>query len=78
MNSSIFTLNSADFIKGLIVAVLSTVITVVYQTVETGSLTFDWKSIGTMALTTALAYIMKNLFTNSTGKLFAAEQKWYM
>jgi hypothetical protein len=39
------------------------------------SLIFDWKSIGTMALTTALAYIMKNLFTNSAGKLFAKEQK---
>jgi hypothetical protein len=74
MNSPIFTLNSSDFLKGLIMAVLSTVITVVYQTVEAGSLVFDWKAIGTMALTTALAYIMKNLFTNSTGKLFAKEQ----
>lgn len=75
MNSTFLNLNSSDFLKGLIMAVLSTVITVVYQTVEAGSLTFDWKAIGTMALTTALAYIMKNLFTNSTGKLFAKEQK---
>jgi len=75
MNSTFLTLNSSDFLKGLIMAVLSTVITVVYQTVEAGSLIFDWKSIGTMALTTALAYIMKNLFTNSAGKLFAKEQK---
>jgi hypothetical protein len=75
MNSTFLNLNSTDFIKGLLMAVLSTIITVIYQTVEAGSLTFDWKSIGTMALTTALAYIMKNLFTNSTGKLFAAEQK---
>jgi len=74
MNSTFLTLNSNDFIKGLIMAVLSTVITVVYQTVEAGSLVFDWKAIGTMALTTALAYIMKNLFTNSTGKLFAKEK----
>jgi hypothetical protein len=74
MNSPFLTLNSNDFLKGLIMAVLSTVITVVYQTVEAGSLVFDWKAIGTMALTTALAYIMKNLFTNSTGKLFAKEQ----
>lgn len=77
MNSTFLNLNSTDFLKGLIMAVLSTVITVVYQTVEAGSLIFDWKAIGTMALTTALAYIMKNLFTNSTGKLFAKEQKWY-
>ena len=75
MNSSIFTLNTNDFIKGLIMAVLSSVITVVYQTVESGSLVFDWKAIGTIALTSGLAYIMKNLFTNSTGKLFAKEQK---
>jgi hypothetical protein len=73
MKSTIFTLNSSDFIKGLIMAVLSTVITVVYQTVEAGSLTFDWKAIGTMALTTALAYIMKNLFTNSAGGFLKKE-----
>jgi len=73
MNSTFLNLNTNDFIKGLIMAVLSSVITVVYQTVETGSLTFDWKAIGTIALTSALAYIMKNLFTNSTGKLFAKE-----
>ena len=74
MNSTFLNLNSTDFIKGLIMAVLTTVITVIYQTVEAGSLTFDWKAIGTMALTSALAYIMKNLFTNSTGKLFGKEQ----
>lgn len=75
MQSTFLNLNTNDFIKGLVMAVLSTVITIVYQTVEAGSLVFDWKSIGTMALTTALAYIMKNLFTNSTGTLFAPESK---
>jgi putative exporter of polyketide antibiotics len=75
MNSPIFTLNSSDFLKGLIMAVLSSVITVIYQTVEAGSLIFDWKAIGTMALTSAIAYIMKNLFTNSTGKFLGKEQK---
>jgi len=74
MQSTFLTLNNNDFLKGLIMAVLSTVITIVYQTVEAGSLVFDWKAIGTMAITSALAYIMKNLFTNSTGKLFAKEK----
>ena len=73
MNSPFLNLNTTDFIKGLVMAVLSSVITIVYQTVEAGSLTFDWKAIGTIALTSAIAYIMKNLFTNSTGKLFAKE-----
>lgn len=72
--STFLNLNSSDFLKGLLMAVLSSVITVVYQTVEAGSLVFDWKAIGTMALTSALAYIMKNLFTNSKGQLFGKEQ----
>jgi hypothetical protein len=72
--STLFTLNTSDFIKGLLMAVLSTVITIVYQTVEAGSLVFDWTAIGTMALTSALAYIMKNLFTNSQGLLFKKEK----
>jgi hypothetical protein len=72
--STFLNLNSSDFIKGLLMAVLSSVITVVYQTVEAGSLVFDWKAIGTMAITSALAYIMKNLFTNSKGQLFGKEQ----
>jgi hypothetical protein len=67
-------LNTADFIKGLLMAVLSTVITIAYQTVEAGSLVFDWKTIGTMALTSALAYIMKNLLTNSQVQLFKKEK----
>ena len=74
MQSTLFTLNTTDFIKGLLMAVLSTVITIVYQTVEAGSLVFDWKAIGTMALTSALAYIMKNLLTNSDGQLFKKEK----
>jgi hypothetical protein len=73
MNSSIFTLNSSDFIKGLITAVLTSVVTIIYQTISTGSLTFDWKAVATVALTSALGYIMKNLLTNSAGKFLAAE-----
>lgn len=73
MGSTIFTLNTSDFLKGLIMAVLSSVITVIYQTIEAGSLVFDWKAIGTMALTAGLAYIMKNLFTNSNGGFLKRE-----
>jgi hypothetical protein len=74
MNSTFFNLNATDFIKGLLMAVLSSVITVVYQTIEAGSLVFDWKAIGTIALTSGLAYIMKNLFTNSTGGFLKREK----
>jgi hypothetical protein len=65
MKSSIFTLNKVDFVKGLVIAVLTSVITIIYNTVQTGSITFDWNSITTAAATAALAYILKNLLTNS-------------
>jgi len=74
MNSSIFTLNKADFIKGLIIAVFTAVITLLYNTVQTGSLTFDWKAISTAAASAALAYIMKNLLTNSSDEFLKKEK----
>ncbi len=75
MNSTFLSLNTKDFIKGLLVAVLSAVVTIVYNTIQTGSLEFDWKAIGITALTSALAYIMKNLFSNSTGGFLQKESK---
>jgi hypothetical protein len=71
--SKFFSLNSNDFIKGLVVAVLSAVITLLYSTIQTGTLTIDWKQIGIVALTSALAYITKNLVTNSDGTLLQKE-----
>lgn len=70
MNSTLFNLNTQDFIKGLVVAVASSVVTILYSTLESGSLSFDWKQIGIVALTSAIGYLMKNLFTNQEGKLF--------
>jgi EamA domain-containing membrane protein RarD len=74
MNSSIFTLNKSDFLKGLIIAVLTAVITVAYNTVQTGTLSFDWKAISTAAASAALAYIMKNLLTNSNDEFLKKEK----
>ena len=73
MKSSIFTLNKTDFLKGLIIAVLTAVITVAYNTVQTGTLSFDWKAISTAAASAALAYIMKNLLTNSEDEFLKNE-----
>ena len=61
----LFSVGTKDFLKGLILAVITAVITIVYTSVQAGSLTFDWKVIGTTALSAALAYITKNLLTNN-------------
>jgi len=73
MNSLFLTLNKRDYLKGLIVAVISAVITVIYSTIQTGTLTLDWKAIATAALSAALAYITKNLLTNSDDKFLAKD-----
>lgn len=74
MNSTFMSLDIKDLSKGLVMAVLSSVLTIIYSTVSAGSLSFDWKAIGMTAVTSGIAYLMKNLFTNSNGK-FLAEEK---
>lgn len=73
MNSSLFTLNSRDWIKGLVIAVLTAIITVVYNTIQTGALVLDWKAISIAGISAALAYITKNLLTNSNDQLLTKE-----
>jgi hypothetical protein len=75
MNSSLFTLNSKDWIKGLVVAILTAVITVVYSTIQTGTLVLDWKAISIAGISAALAYITKNLLTNSNDEILTKEPK---
>jgi hypothetical protein len=73
MNSPFLNIDLNDLGKGLILAVLTSVMTVIYTTVQTGSLSFDWKLIATTAITSALGYLMKNLLTNSKGETFTKE-----
>jgi len=58
-----FALQARDFLKGLIVAVGTSVLVVVQEVLQSGELVFDWKQIGTIALGSAVAYLAKNFFT---------------
>lgn len=73
MKSVFMNLNLADFGKGLLLAVLTSVLTIVYTTIQSGNLSIDWTLVGTTALTSGLGYIIKNLFTNSDGQTFKKE-----
>jgi hypothetical protein len=74
MKSSFLSLGTKDFIKGLVVAVLTSVITIVYTSLQVGSLEFDWKLIASTGLSSALAYILKNLVTNSEDEIMKKEK----
>ena len=74
MNSKLLSLNLKDFTKGLFLVVLTAVITFIYQTLDAGSLTFDWVMIGKTALIAGLSYILKQLTTNSSGEILKPEK----
>lgn len=63
--SNQFALDLQDAGKGLIIAVGSAAITIIENTLSTGSLTFNWKQIGCAALAAGIAYLGKNFFTSA-------------
>lgn len=67
--SEIFKLNLADFIKGLALAVLTSVVVIINDTINAGSLNFDWNNILHTAAISSVAYLLKQLLTNANGEL---------
>lgn len=59
--SGFLSLNLADLSKGLILAVITSVLTLVQTSLSAGKLTFDWKAIGIVAATTAVGYLLHAL-----------------
>ncbi len=76
MNSKKFKLNRNDLIKGLIMTVLAAVLATAYQLLmEVG---LDWtseqyKDVLVIALTTGIAYILKNFFTDGQNQTADAQ-----
>ena len=58
-----FSLKVPDFLKGLLVAIITPVFTILYSSLNAGSLTFDWKAIASTAGAAGLAYLLKNYLT---------------
>jgi hypothetical protein len=61
--SSLFSLDFKDLGKGLLVAVGGAVIAAIETSIQAGALTFNWKTIGGVALAAGLSYLGKNFFT---------------
>jgi len=69
--SQLWTTKLSDWQRGLIVAILTTPLTIIYDTVTATpmTLTFDWKKILGAAIAGGIAYILKNFFTGVQGNL---------
>lgn len=64
MKSNALSLNARDFLKGLVMAIMVPVLLIIQQSLEAGTLTFNWGQIGMAAIAGAVAYLLKNYFTN--------------
>jgi len=64
--SNFLSLNWLDLAKGLLMAILTPVVVIIQQSVESGILTFNWKTIGLAAIGGGFAYLVKNFFTPKT------------
>lgn len=61
-----FSLNKWDFLKALLLAVLVPVLQYFLDSLTTGGFhAIDWQVAGTLAISTALGYILKNYFSPS-------------
>lgn len=68
--SNLGSLNFMDLLKGFIMVIVSALIAGVYQALQTGGITFTWaffQPIVITAVVAGLAYLVKQLGTNSDG-----------
>lgn len=76
MRSEFLKLNLRDFFKGLIVAILTAVLTFL-QTIVVDPSLYSFKAViikcGWVALAAIIAYLLKNLITNSNGEILTPE-----
>jgi uncharacterized membrane protein len=76
MKSKILKLNTRDFINGIIVAILCTFITGFYQLIANGGV-INWltiKPVVIAAIGSGVAYLTKNLLSNSKGQFLRGER----
>lgn len=70
MNSSLWKLNSSDFIKGLVIAVATPIVTALAHAMNIPGFdfaSFDWKSMIAIGLAAAFTYLLKNFASDSNG-----------
>ncbi len=61
--SNFLSLGWRDAVRGLAVAILTPVMVIAQQSLESGVMTFNWKVLATAGIAGGLAYLTKNLFT---------------
>lgn len=76
MKSKLFKLHIKDGIKGLLLAVITAILTGMYQIVQTGAMitSESFKPVLIASFGAAIAYVLKNWLTNSNDEFLKKEQ----
>lgn len=61
VTSKFLNISLRDFWRGLVIALITPIFTIIISSLVKHTLDFDWYMIGATALTTALAYYTKHL-----------------
>ena len=59
------TLSISDVVRGLIMAILTPAVLILQQSLEAGTITFNWKHIAMASVAGGFAYLVKNFFEPS-------------
>ena len=70
MRSDLFKLNWRDVINGLVMFVGSAVLTAILTAIQDGG-DINWNAVGNVALIATIIYLLKNIFTDNSGKLLS-------
>lgn len=75
--SKFLTLNLRDLLHGTFVAFLTVFLAAILKVTETGAFPIlaDLKGFAYAGATTAISYLIKNIFQNQVGQLFIPESK---
>lgn len=65
-DSKLFSLGLKDLFHGLVMAALTPVATIVYQSLNSGSLVLDYHTLGMASLTGGAAYLFKKFFNGQS------------
>lgn len=73
-NSKLFNLNLNDFLKGLLMVLLTAIITTLYQNFVSVPPKVDWQLVLNNSILSGLAYILKQISTNSDGNILVKDK----
>lgn len=76
--TKLWRLQESDWWRALIIAILTTPLTIIYESLMAGQFAVDWKKVLAAAITGGIAYILKNLGTGSNGKFLSNKMLAYM